>query len=97
VDEKYAPEQYAEVRGNPELDAYALLKKLVEDAIGSGQVQKAHKDAELLTQTIWAGVHGVAALQIAMKTDSWIQWRSLKQRTNAMLDALSYGIFVEKN
>lgn len=96
VDAESAPEQYAEVKGNPELDAYALLQKLVEDALAAGQVQKGHKDAELLTQTLWAGMHGVAALQIAMKTDSWIQWRSLKQRTNAMLDALSYGIFVEK-
>jgi AcrR family transcriptional regulator len=96
VEPKGLPEEYSEVKGNPELDAYALLKKLVEDAMAAGLVNKVHKDAELVTQTFWAGVHGVAALQIAMKSDTWIQWRSMKQRTIAMLDALSYGIFVEK-
>lgn len=84
------------VKGNPEADAYALLKKLVEDTVAAGMVRDTYRDPELITQTLWAGVHGVASLEIAMKGDDWVPWRPLKQRTIAILDAMSYGIFTEK-
>ncbi len=89
-------DEYEDVKGNPEADAYALLKKLVDDALALGLVQNAYRDPELITQTLWAGVHGVASLEIAMGGDDWIPWRPLKQRTIAILDAMTHGIFREK-
>ena len=86
----------ATVKGNPETDAYALLRLLVETAAAAGALREPNEDLELITQTLWEGVHGVAALEIAMHGDDWIPWRPLEQRTTAMLDALSYGLFSEK-
>jgi AcrR family transcriptional regulator len=85
-----------EAKGNPDTDSYALLRQLVENAAVCGVLRKSNKDLELVVQTLWAGVHGVAALEIVMKGDTWLPWRPLKQRTLAMLDAMNYGIFAEK-
>lgn len=88
--------EFEAVRGNPELDAYAFLQFLVQDAIKAGITRDPRPDADLITQTLWAGVHGLVALEITLGTDNWLQWRTLKQRSAAMMDALLQGIFEEK-
>lgn len=93
--EDLSPED-RDVKGNPEFDAYALLRKLVDDAVNAGIVRDPKADPELITQTLWAGVHGVVALEITLGTDDWIPWKPLKKRTTAMLDAMTRGIFMEK-
>lgn len=89
-------QEYQDMKGDPEFDAYALLRKLVDDAVAAGILRDPKADPELITQTLWAGVHGVVALEITLGTDDWIPWRPLKKRTAAMLDAMSHGIFAEK-
>jgi len=79
-------------KGNPEEDAYAALKTVVEAAIKAGRFRPEMKDAELISQTLWAGVHGVASLQIAKHNDSWVEWRSITRRAEMMIDALLYGL-----
>ena len=81
-----------EVRGNPEVDAYALLKYTVQQAIDAGVFAKIHRDAELISQTLWASVHGVISLHIAKQFDAWVDWRPLAERVELMLDAVVDGL-----
>lgn len=93
----------AETKGNPETDAYALLTTLVHQVVAAGRLRQPGpgpefnqaSNFELLAQTLWAGLHGVISLQIAMGCDrDWTNWQSIEARTEAMLDALCSGLFV---
>ena len=75
-----------EMMGNPERDAYAFLKWAVQQAIDAGCFEEEFDDAELVSQTLWASVHGVISLHIAKGTDPWVEWRPLQQRAQMMLD-----------
>jgi AcrR family transcriptional regulator len=79
-------------KGNPEEDAYEFLLGTVTEALKAGRFREELKDAHLLAQTMWAGVHGVISLQIAKNEDPWVPWRSLKKRAEAMLDGLLTGL-----
>jgi len=84
-----------EVKGNPEVDAYAFLKLTVQQAIDAGRFRDDLKDAELISQTVWAGVHGVISLQIAKCNDAWVEWRPIEQRAELMLEATLRGLLKE--
>ena len=85
-------EEDREIIGNPEMDAYALLKWAVEDAIKAGCFRKEVQDAELVSQTLWAAVHGVISLNIAKGKDPWVEWRPLQDRAEMMLDVTLRGL-----
>ncbi|MGH9560693.1 MAG: TetR-like C-terminal domain-containing protein, partial [Terracidiphilus sp.] len=91
---EHDPER-AEVKGKPETDAYAFLRMLVQMAAAEGALRDAKADPDLIAQTLWAGLHGVIALQLVMGCDAWLDWRSIEERTEAMLDALGGGLFKE--
>ena len=79
-----------EWKGNPEVDAYAFLLGTVQEAIAGGRLKVS--DAELASQTFWAGVHGVIALDIAKCNDPWVKWRPISKRVKTMVDALVDGL-----
>lgn len=79
-------------QGNPEQDAYAFLRMSVQAALDAGALKPEHKDAELVSQTLWAGMHGVCALELAMGQDDWVQWRALRKRTELMVQLLVDGL-----
>jgi AcrR family transcriptional regulator len=81
-----------EVMGNPELDAYAFLKHTVQAAIEAGRFRQGVKDTELISQTLWAAVHGVISLQIAKSDDYWVKWRPLEKRADLMLQSVLRGM-----
>ncbi len=81
-----------EMRGNPEKDAYAFLKWAVQQAIDAGCFREEVRDAELVSQTLWASVHGVISLQIAKGCDAWVDWRPIKDRAELMLDLTLRGL-----
>lgn len=83
------------IKGNPEVDAYAYLKYTVQSAIDGGAFRDELNDAELISQTLWASVHGVISLQIAKHDDYWVEWRSIETRTDLMLDAILRGLLKE--
>jgi len=85
-------EEDREVMGNPEVDAYAFLKWAVQQAIDAGRLREELRDAELISQTLWAAVHGVIALNIAKCSDPWVDWRPLEQRAEMMLDVTLRGL-----
>jgi AcrR family transcriptional regulator len=78
--------------GNPDQDAYAFVRSIVEECIATGRFRRELKDAELIAQTVWAAVHGAASLQIAKGNDPWIDWRSTKKRNEAMVDLIVAGL-----
>jgi AcrR family transcriptional regulator len=81
-----------EMVGNPEKDAYAFLKWAVQKAIDAGSFREDLRDAEIISQTLWASVHGVISLQIAKGTDPWVEWRPLRDRAEMMLDLTLRGL-----
>ena len=91
-----AAEEALEGRGNPEEDAYEFLRATVKEAMATGAFRPELSDSDLVAQTLWAGAHGVISLHIAKCNDDWVTWRSLKKRTETMLDALLRGVLKEK-
>ena len=85
-------EEDREIMGNPEKDAYAMLKWAVQEAINAGCFRNAVQDAELVSQTLWASVHGVISLNIAKCKDPWVEWRPLEFRAEIMLDITLRGL-----
>lgn len=85
------PEELAR-RGDPERDGYAFLGAAVSEALDRGLLRPELTDAQLVAQVLWAGVHGVVSLQIAMGGDPWIDWRPMRDRSGLMLDTLLRGI-----
>ena len=81
-----------DVHGNPEKDAYAFLKWAVQQAIDAGRCRKELRDADVISQTLWASVHGVISLEIAKGRDAWVDWRPIKDRISAMIDVTFRGL-----
>lgn len=75
-------------QGNPEQDAYAQLAGLVAEAHAAGGFRADLTDPGLIAQTLWAGVHGVCALEITLGTDAWVDWRPFEARLAMMIDTL---------
>ncbi len=74
-----------------DLDAYGICVAFVTRARAAGQLRASLDSDELIAQTLWAGLHGVLALQI-MKHDKGIPWRPIHDRIEAALDVLIEGI-----
>jgi AcrR family transcriptional regulator len=85
-------EEDREMMGNPEMDAYAFLKGAVQQAIDAGCFREELTDAELISQTLWASVHGVISLHIAKGCDPWVDWRPLQDRAKMMPDITLRGL-----
>ncbi len=79
-------------KGDPSHDGYAFLRRAVGEGLSAGAFRDEVADIELLCQTFWAAVHGVAALTITHRKDEWITWRSLDRRMHAMADAVLRGL-----
>lgn len=79
-------------KGDPAQDAYAFLRIAVVEALAQGRFRSDLTDPDLVCQTLWAGVHGVASLHIALSGDTWTPWRSAADRTTAMLETLFSGL-----
>ncbi len=79
-------------KGNPEEDAYAFLRQTVYEVLSTGTLRPELTDADLVAQTLWAGVHGVVSLQIAKCEDDWVPWRTFKQRAELVIESLLHGL-----
>lgn len=88
-------ERALERRGDPRRDGHAFLKLAAQEAIDQGRMRREFRDAELVTETFWAAVHGVASLEINFSGNSWVQWRPMRKRTEAMIDAVLAGMGAE--
>lgn len=92
---KHAAEDSSIEAGNPEQDAYAHLRGMVTEAHAAGRFRSELDDPDLIAQTLWSGLHGVCALEIAKKNDCWVQWRDFEARVKLMQDVLMRGLLRE--
>jgi len=82
-------------KGNPEQDAYAFLKGILEAVKADGRLRPAYHDVEAAAQVAWAGVHGIVALHIAKRNDDWVDWRPVHATAELLVDALTRGLTQE--
>ncbi len=88
-------ERVRQFQGNPELDAYAMLKLSVQQALDAGVFREGIDNVELIAQTLWASVHGVISLRIVNKHRDWVEAQPLDAAVDLMLDALMRGLVKE--
>jgi AcrR family transcriptional regulator len=79
-------------KGDPDEDAYAFVKKTVVEALEGGRFRDGLTDPELISQTLWAGMHGVVSLQITKGNDPWLEWSPLERRLQLMVETLLRGL-----
>jgi AcrR family transcriptional regulator len=82
-------------QGNTEQDAYAQLKLVVQEAFDAGLFRPELSDFELIAQTLWASIHGVCSLEIALGHEPWINWKKLDVRITLMQAAILRGLLRE--
>ena len=90
--EQIKPEDSRLKRGNPEEDAYAFLKGTIDEAIAAGRLRPELSDADLVSQMVWAGIHGVVSLHIAKCNDAWVDWRDPTATAHAQIEVLIRGL-----
>ena len=83
-------------QNNAEQDAYCQLKIVINEVFLAGKFKPDLTDSDLVAQTIWAGMHGVCALQISMANDIWVNWRSIEQRLQMMQLTLMRGLMKDQ-
>ncbi|WP_426745164.1 TetR/AcrR family transcriptional regulator [Myxococcus faecalis] len=78
---------------NPEQDAYAFLRKTVQEAKDAGCFKPEHQDVELVSQVVWGGVHGLVALHLVKtQDDPWVDLRPLPRAAELMVELLLEGL-----
>jgi AcrR family transcriptional regulator len=79
-------------KGDPARDGYAFLRQAVAQALYGGLLRPELTDPDLVAQTFWAGVQGVASIEIAFRNDPWVPLAPLDARAGAAIDALLLGL-----
>ncbi len=85
-------EERLSIKGNPEQDAYALLRLTCVDAINKGRIRIEYQNADLLTQMAWATIHGVASLHLVMAGDPWFDWIPARKQAETLLEVFLRGV-----
>ena len=81
-----------EGRGNPELDAYARLRALVDDAFHAGHFRPELQDPALIAHVLWQTVHGVVSMHIARGDEPWIDYRDPRETARLAMTAVLRGL-----
>ncbi len=82
-------------QNNVEQDAYFQLKSVVAEVHAAGKFREDLHDIDLIAQTIWAGGHGLCALQINMAEDKWVNWSDIAERVKLMQQVMMRGLLKE--
>ncbi|WP_347989854.1 TetR/AcrR family transcriptional regulator [Methylomonas sp. AM2-LC] len=86
------PDTSAIEKGNAEQDGYALIQQLVQAVFAADLFRADISDCELLVQTLWAGMHGVCSIEITLGKDQWVEWTTIEERLNLMLNVMLRGL-----
>jgi AcrR family transcriptional regulator len=78
--------------GDPEADAYALLRGSVQEAMDKDLFKPEFQDVELITQILWAGSHGVVSLHLTRTGEGYVPWRPIEERVATMGRAVLTGL-----
>jgi AcrR family transcriptional regulator len=89
------PEEVAG-KGRVDEDGYAVLTSAVAEAAAAGRFRPEYgNDVELLSQTFWSAVHGVASLYVAKHDDPCIAWAPFERRCQVMVDGILRGLLID--
>jgi AcrR family transcriptional regulator len=91
IPEGFDEEKYANP-DSPGMQAFDFLRRRVYECIAAGKFRKV--DPELVSQTLWAGVHGVTSLLIIHCHG--FPWVSTDQLIHSMVDTLVAGFSAGK-
>jgi AcrR family transcriptional regulator len=79
-------------KGNPEEDAYAFLRSTAAEAIARGRLRPEYGDADLVSQMVWAGVHGAVSLHMCKCNDDWADWRDATTIASELIETMIRGL-----
>jgi AcrR family transcriptional regulator len=79
-------------KGDPAKDGYMMVRLAAQKAFDEGRFVDDFKDADLAAQTLWAGLHGVIALEITHHNAAWADFHPVEERASAMMSALLRGM-----
>jgi len=82
-------------KDNPNENSYLFLLLACEQAIKEGRIRLELTDPQLVAQTFWAAVHGVASIEVTFKNDPWMQMAGLELRATTMIDGILRGLVRE--
>ena len=85
-------EESAIQKGNPDQDAYALLRATVVEVIAQGRLEPDLDDPELVSQIAWGAASGLVALHNVKCNDHWIDWRPPQQAARRLIDLTLDGM-----
>lgn len=80
---------------DPAEDGYEFLLSNIRQAMAAGAFRPELTDAELIAQTFWAGVHGVAAIHLSMPKGTlhpWIVMKDPAETSALMVDVICRGV-----
>jgi AcrR family transcriptional regulator len=90
-----APPEAGE-REDPRMNAYVFLRQLVDALLVGNYLRKDLTDPDLVAQTIWAMVHGTAALELTLdKQEAWLDFKPRRARFAEALRTLTRAILRE--
>jgi len=87
IPEGFDEEKYSNP-DSPGMQAFDFLRRCVFDCIAADKFQKS-ADAELISQTLWAGIHGLTSLLITCEGFPWVGREKL---IHSMVDTLVAGV-----
>jgi len=86
VPEGFAEEKYHQP-DSPGMQAFDFMRRCVFDCISAGKFK--NSDAELVSQVLWAGIHGLTSLLITCEGFPWVGREKL---IHSMVDTLVEGV-----
>ena len=90
-----APPEAGE-REDPMMNAYVFLRQLVDALLAGNYLRPELTDADLVAQTVWATVHGAAALELTIdKQEKWLDFKPRRARFAESLRLLTRGMLRE--
>ena len=75
----------------PDEDAYAFLLATVSEGIDAGRYRPELRDPHMVSQMLWAGIHGVISLWMTHEHDPFIEWRPPLETIRTTVDVLIRG------
>ena len=77
-----------------EPDPHDFLQSAVFKALAAGIFKPEYRDVPLITQTLWAGLHGVVSLHQTRARHPTVTWRPIQALTEMMIECLVNGMIV---
>lgn len=88
------PEDLAKMH-DPSRDGFAYLIWNVGEAMARGQFRPGLTDPMLVAQTLWAALHGVAALHVTYRHDRCVKLHPMRERGELIQEAVMRGLLAD--